>query len=100
MAAHGSQIDHGRHAREVLHQHPAGSERDLARRLGLRLPAGQGLNVVRADALAVLGPQQIFQQNLQSERQSFGLRNGFLHAGEAVDRECLIVDSKSGLTAE
>ena len=47
-APHGRQIDHRRHAGEVLEDDAGGLERDLDRRLPDRLPAGQIAHVVLA----------------------------------------------------
>ena len=63
--AHGGQVDDRRHAREVLQQHPAGPKRDLAVRLGLGVPVGQGLDVVGRDRQPILIAEQVLQQDLQ-----------------------------------
>ncbi len=47
--AHRREIDDGRHAREVLHEHARGIERDLAIGLGLRIPVEQRLDVALLD---------------------------------------------------
>ncbi len=67
--AHRGQVDDGRHAGEVLQEHPAGLNCDLRVRLGARVPPGQRLDVVGGDVRAVLGAQQVLQQDLQAERQ-------------------------------
>ncbi len=63
--AHGGQVDDRRHAREILQQHPAGPKRDLAVRLGLGVPVGQGLDVVGRDCQPILIAEQVLQQDLQ-----------------------------------
>ena len=45
--AHGGEVDHGRNAGEVLHQHAGGAERDLPLGLALGLqPLGDGEDVL------------------------------------------------------
>ncbi len=47
--AHGGEVDHRRHAGEVLHQHPRGAEADLVLDLALVVdPGGERLQVVLA----------------------------------------------------
>ncbi len=70
--AHGGQVDNAGHAGEVLHDDAAGRELDLGRWLGVRIPAGQGTDVVGSDIEAVLGAQQVFQQDLQAVGQVRG----------------------------
>ena len=65
---HPCQIDHGRHAGEVLQQHAGGAERDLFRGLRRRLPAAQRLGVL---VLAV--PERVFQQDPQGVGEPLGL---------------------------
>ena len=76
--AHGGEIDHGRNAGEVLHQHARRAIGDLdAGRALVGQPAGDRLDVVLGDGAAVLVAQQVFQQHLH--------RIGQLgNAGEAV----------------
>ncbi len=67
--AHGREVDHGRNAGEVLHQHPGRPVGDLAlRRAGLQ-PSADRLDVVDVDGAVVLPAQQVLQQNLERERQ-------------------------------
>ena len=76
--AHGGEVDDGRHAGEVLHQHARRAEGDLV--LGLALvvePGGDRLDVVLGDGAAVLVAQQVLEQHLHRERQP-------RDAGEAV----------------
>ena len=68
--AHGGEIDHRRHAGEVLHQHARGAKGDLALGgLGLE-PLRDRLDVFLGDRAAVLVAQQILQQHLHRERQA------------------------------
>ena len=67
--AHRRQIDHGRHAREVLQQHASGRERNFFRRRGLHIPSRKRFDVGRLDKPSVLVTQQVFQQDLQRVRQ-------------------------------
>jgi hypothetical protein len=78
---HGGEIHHARHAREVLHDHPRRRELDLGGRLGVRIPAGQRPHVIRRHVHAVLGAQQVLQQDLQAVRQ----RVGAAHARQPED---------------
>ena len=68
--AHRGEVDHGRHAGEVLHQHARRPEGDLDARLALvGQPAGHRLDVVLGDGAAVLVAQQVFEQHLHREGQ-------------------------------
>ena len=75
--AHRRQVDDGRDAREVLQQDARGEERDLLRRLGMRIPAsrprGAGL-VARA--------QHVLEQHAERVRQ----RELALELRDPVDR--------------
>ena len=93
--AHGGEIDHRRHAGEVLHQHARRAERDLAvRGLGLE-PLRDGLDVLLGDGAAVLVAQQVLQQHLHRERQPrnaleavlFGDRQAVIGVGLGADLE-------------
>ena len=67
--AHRRQVDDRRHPGEVLHQHPGRLERDLLRRLGVRVPGRDRLDVLGGDRVAVLEPQRVLQQDLERVRQ-------------------------------
>ena len=67
--AHRREVDDRRHAGEVLHHHARGRERDLLGGLGVVVPARERLDVLLADGDAVLGAQQVLEQDLQRERQ-------------------------------
>ncbi len=68
--AHGGQVDDRRHAGEVLEQHPAGPEGDLAVGLRLGVPRRQRLDVVGRDRDAVLVTQEVLEQDLEGKRQA------------------------------
>ncbi|MCY1442592.1 hypothetical protein D9M71_589670 [compost metagenome] len=68
--AHGGQVDHRRHAGEVLHQHPRRAVLNLAVTAALVQPLGKGLEVEAGDGLAVLPAQQVFQQYFQRHGQA------------------------------
>ncbi len=97
--AHGGQIDHGRNAGEVLHQHAGGAIGDLARVLAtFGGPFGEGLDVFDGHgATAVLKAQHVFQHHFQSGgqlgkvAQAGGLRggNGIISNLGAPGAECL-----------
>ena len=93
------QVDDARHAREVLQDHAGGREGDLLRGLGLRVPRGERLDVLRADADAVLVAQQVLEQHLQRERQARDVVGG-LQCLEGVDLICAPADLELGPRAE
>ena len=68
--AHGRQVHDARDAGEVLHDHARRREGDLVMRQGLRVPGQQRVDVALLDVHAVLEAQQVFQQDLQRERQA------------------------------
>ena len=95
--AHGGEIDHCRHAGEILHQHPGRPERDLMiGALGLE-PRRDRLDVVLGDGATVLATQQVLQQHLHRERQPrdaakpvlLGGREAVIHVGAVADLERL-----------
>ena len=59
-----------RHAGEVLHHHAGRRERDLLGGFRVVVPARERLDVLLADRDAVLGAQEVLQQDLQRERQA------------------------------
>ena len=67
--AHRRQVHHARHPGEVLHDHPGGGELDLVVRLGVGVPGAERADLVGGHVGAVLGPQQVLQQDLVGERQ-------------------------------
>ncbi len=68
--AHGGEVDHRRHAGEVLHQHARRAERDLTAvgPLGVQ-PGHHAEDVVLGDAPPVLVPQQVLEQHLHGVGQ-------------------------------
>ncbi len=68
--AHGGEVDHGRHAGKVLHQHARRSKGDFHVGFGLRVPVEQSFDVRPRDSLFVLIAQQVLQQYPQCARQA------------------------------
>ena len=62
---HRRQIDDRGHAGEVLEQHACRHERDLARGLGARDPACDGLDVVTRDGCPVLVPEDVLEEHAE-----------------------------------
>ena len=93
--AHRREIDHRRHAGEILHQHARRAEGDLAVALLGGQPGGHGADVVDADRAAVFAAQQVLQQHLQREGQArdvgeavlLGLGQAEIVVGLAADGE-------------
>ncbi len=63
--AHRGQVDHAGHTGEVLHDHARGREGNFMRRLRLRIPVDDRLNIGARDVDAVLKAQQVLEQDLQ-----------------------------------
>ncbi len=95
--AHRREVHDGRYAGEVLHDHAGRRECDfLARRCG-RIPVRQGTDIIERDVTAVGMAQQVFEQDLQRERQSLdvtacGLQFVNLVVGTADGQDCLCVN--------
>ena len=68
--AHRGEVDHARHAGEVLHDHAGRGELDLLVGLGVGVPAGERLDVVVGDVRAVLGAQEVLEQDLEAVGQA------------------------------
>ena len=85
--AHRREIDHRRHAGEVLHQHARGAERDLDLGLAAVLePADHGLDVGLLDRAVVLVAEQVLEQHLHREGQAARIRQAvLLGLGDRVD---------------
>ena len=98
--AHGGQVDHARHAGEVLHDHARRRELDLLVGLGVGVPAGERLDVVGGDVRAVLGAQQVLQQHLEAERQRVDVEALPGHRAEAEDLVGLPVHVQGALGTE
>ncbi len=73
--AHRGEVDHARHPGEVLHDHPSRCELYLLARLGGWVPGGERVDVVGRDVGAVLGAQQVLQQDAQTVGQPVGSGN-------------------------
>ena len=63
--AHRGEVDQRGHPGEILQDHPGGSERNLGRRFGGRVPARERLDIVSSDARPVFVAQQVLEQNLE-----------------------------------
>jgi hypothetical protein len=79
IAAHGAhgvphrgEVDDRGDAREVLEEHPRRHEGDLVLGDALRVPGEQRLDVLAADAQAVLEAEQVLEQDLQRDREPGG----------------------------
>ncbi len=94
--AHGREIHDRGHTGEVLHDHSGGCELDLNAGLGVLVPAEQAPHVVGGDVRAVLGPQQVFQQDLQAVREPRRVSRG----SQAVDLVRGVADFQLSLGAE
>ena len=68
--AHGRQIHQGRHAGEVLQEHPRGHKGDFGAGLGLGAPVHQRLQVACLHKGLVLVAQQVFQQDFEGVGQA------------------------------
>jgi hypothetical protein len=84
--AHRREVDHRRHAGEVLHQHAGRAVGDLARvAAALRGPVGEGADVVLRDRLAVLEAQHVLEHDLERGGQPReGAEPGLLGRGDRV----------------
>ena len=85
---HGRQVDNTRHAGEVLHDDAGGGELDLCVRVSVLVPVADGPDVLGGDVRAVLGPQEILQENLQA----VGQRRAPIDRSKAEDRVGRITD--------
>jgi hypothetical protein len=74
-ASHRGEIHHRGHAREILHQHAAGHERDV---LGLTGPPRERRHVVGADVSRASTPEQVLEQDLQRVRESLDLTDALV----------------------
>ncbi len=84
--AHRGEVDDGRDAREVLKHDARRRERDLAVRLGRRVPVRERRDVGGRDVRAVLEAQEVLEQDLQRVRQRV---DGAFDGVETVD---LVID--------
>ncbi len=67
--AHGGEVYDRRHAGKVLQQHPRRAVGDFRRPALIVQPLGKGLDIVGGHGFTVFEPEQVFQQDLQRERQ-------------------------------
>ena len=98
--AHGGQVDDAGDAGEVLHDHARRRELDLLVRVGVGVPAGQRADVLLGDVGAVLGAQQVLQQDLEAVRER---RDVEPVTGDLVEAEDLVrrpADVEAALGAE
>jgi hypothetical protein len=94
--AHGGQIDHGRNAGEILHQHARRAVGDFATRFALGEPARHRLDVVDRNRAPVFPAQQVFKQHLERVGQPFdalepggsGRFEAVIAVVFAIDRQC------------
>ncbi len=86
--AHGGQVDHRRHAGEILHQHPSRAKRDFVVGAVFPEPAEHGQDIVAGDGLAILAAQQVLEQDLQRHRQTFDPR--LTSFGQGGQRKVLV----------
>ena len=98
--AHGGQVDHGRHAGEVLQQDARRREGDLFLILAGDIPPGEHANILRIDESRVLAAQQILEQDLQRKRQARQPWVCLLEGGQAVELERLSTDPQRLARAE
>ena len=63
--AHGRQVDHGRDAREVLHQHARRAKGNLVDGVCGRVPVQYRLDVFAGHGAAIFTTQQVFQKDLE-----------------------------------
>ncbi len=91
--AHGGQVDHTRHAGEVLHDHPRRGELDLGVGCRVRVPVAELADVLGGDVRAVLGAQQVLEQHLERVRQrlsALDTRQPEDLVRRSVDLECTL----------
>ena len=89
---HRREIDNRGHAGKILEQNASWLKRDLSAFERARFPTRERLDVVPADRGAVLGAQQVFQQDAQRIGQARDLEAVPLQCGEAVHRVSAIAD--------
>lgn len=94
--AHGGQVDDARYAGEVLHHHPGGRVLDLDAGLGLRVPVGDGLDVVLGDVAAVLVAQQVLGEHFEAVGEFRGIGDGV----ETIDLVTLFADLQGVVGSE
>ena len=100
--AHRGEIDHARHAGEILQQHARGAVLDLAGRFDrVVLPVDQRFHVMRRNGeAAVFEPQQVFQQHFHRKRQPRNVAILRRSLGQRIIRIVLATDGKRAAGAE
>ena len=99
--AHRREIDHRRHAGEILHQHPRRAERDFMLELALLQPLRDRKDVLLLDGAAVLVAQQVFQQHFHGiGKLGNPLQTVLLGGGQAVIDVGLATDLEGLLAFE
>jgi hypothetical protein len=81
--AHGRQIHHGRHSREILHEDPGRVVGDLHRRIVTGLPVGDGFQIVRLDHPPVQLAQEVLHQDLDGVGQTADIADAL--GGQLLD---------------
>ena len=66
---HRGKVNDAGNASEVLHDDAGRRELNLGVRLSLRVPRAKRVDLLGGDVLAVLGAQQVFEEDLEAERQ-------------------------------
>ncbi len=86
-AAHRGEIDHQRHAGEILQNDPRDDERNFLVRRRFRVPVGQRLDIFAADLFAVAIPEHRFENDSNADRKA---RDGtdalFLERGQRMEK--------------
>ncbi len=98
--AHGGEIDHGRHAGEILQQNAAGHEGDLLHRGALAVPRGQGADVIGLHCFAIFAAQQVFQQDAKGEWKVCDRASVLLESVETINFKFAIAGAEGGTAAE
>jgi len=97
--AHRSQIDHSRHAGEILKQHTRGHEGNFFFRGtsgARRVPACEGENIGGVDEAIVFVAQKILEQNFQRERQTRNVADsGARERVQAVNLKRIVSGAKN-----
>src|SRR4029079_11278194 len=93
-------VDDRRDAGEVLEEDARGRELDLARGLGARVPLGERLDVGAGDDLAVLGAEEVLEEDLERVRKARGGGKLRLERRQARDRVRAAADGERLLGLE
>src|SRR3954447_21682079 len=83
--AHGGEIDDAGDPGEVLQEDTAGGEGDFLVRLGFAVPVSERADFVFGDIAAVLGAEQVLEQNAERKWQVLCGDSGFVEGVEAID---------------